>query len=138
MLCYLISLFRNVGQSEKVLAALRNTLILSFLLGLGFILGFFPAKISGSPQQYLFVFLNTSSGVFVFISSILINDNITGSLRRRLSGQRFSIATLSSSLGRSDSRSGSFRDRARPSISLKNDLKEVCKNNSYQYSRVIC
>ena len=107
------------------MAALRNTLILSFLLGLGFILGFLPTKGSSTPQQYIFVFLNTSSGVFVFISSILINENITGSLRRSLSKQRFSIATLSSSLGRSDSRSNSWAGRG-----VKNQGKEVLNSNS--------
>jgi len=48
--------FRRIQQHERVLAALRNTLVLSFLLGLGFLAGLFPATSPHSPQQYLLLY----------------------------------------------------------------------------------
>ena len=54
--------FRGVDSSQKILAAVRNTFMLSTLLGLGFLLGFFPVVSANDIQQYLFVLVNAGAG----------------------------------------------------------------------------
>ena len=127
--------FRQVGQSERILAALRNTLILSILLGLGFVIGFFPSASAQSPQQYLFVLLNTSSGVFIFVSSIVTNTSVTTSIKRTLSVPRSSITTVSDTCSMYDGKNFPFLDRIRHSIShslgagsMKTDIKQMCQD----------
>ena len=44
------------------MAAIRNIFMLTTLLGLGFLLGFFPVISSNSVQQYLFVLINGGAG----------------------------------------------------------------------------
>ena len=93
-----------------MLAALRNTLVLSFLLGLGFLAGLFPATSPHSPQQYLFVILNSSSGVFVFISGVMMNDVVANSLKRTLSNPRASVTTVRTNVSWTGSSASSLND----------------------------
>ena len=88
--------FRRIRQLDRVLAALRNTIVLSCLLALGFIAGLFPATSPHCVQQYLFVLLNSSSGIYIFVSSILMNETVISSLRKRLRSPKPSITAVSS------------------------------------------
>ena len=72
-----IFLLRHIDFSKRVLSAMRNLVILSSILALGFFIGLIPV---GRVQQYLFVIINGLSGVFIFISSVLFNKKITQSL----------------------------------------------------------
>ena len=67
-----VSLFhyRNVAFSFKLLAALRNSIILSCILGLGFMIGFIPATTDNGALQYVFVLVNGLSGMFILITNI--------------------------------------------------------------------
>ena len=72
-LCSDLLLSRNVSRSERLLAAMRNTLILTSVLGLGFLLGLLPANMI---QQYVFIIINGLAGVFILFSTVLLNKNI--------------------------------------------------------------
>ena len=52
---------------------MRNTLILTSVLGLGFLLGLLPAN---TIQQYVFIIINGLAGVFILFSTVLLNKNI--------------------------------------------------------------
>ena len=54
--------FRGVDKGKRIMHAIRNVFILTSLLGLGFLLGFFPVTSSGEAQQYIFVLVNASAG----------------------------------------------------------------------------
>ena len=70
---FFIKLFRHIGFADRLLSALRNTLILSCLLGLGFLFGLLPTN---ALQQYVFVLINGLSGLFILVSTVLLNKKI--------------------------------------------------------------
>ena len=79
---------RKVESSQCILAALRNILILSSVLGLGslhphsqisqikhpgFLLSLMPANMI---QQYVFNIINGLAGVFILVTTVLLNKNV--------------------------------------------------------------
>ena len=80
-------LLRKVESSQRLLSALRNTVILSSVLGLGcsqslnvfhkqppgFLLGLLPANL---VQQYVFNVINGLAGVFILVTTVILNKNV--------------------------------------------------------------
>ena len=71
--------FRKVKQGKKLVAALRNTMVLTILLGLSFLLGVFPLLCW--EQEFLPVILSGSSGVFILLTRVLANDELKRKLK---------------------------------------------------------
>ena len=114
--------FRGVAATERVLAALRNTLVLTVMLGLTFTVGFIPSAVPG----YFFVCLNTLSGLFIFFSTVVMNDSI--SLRSSIS----SLASSTASSGRASvSTLSSTASLAGPGGSLGREVRRVCRDQPH-------
>ena len=76
---------RSAGKRTAELAAhARSCLILSFLLGLTWSVGFLIAGPLAVYAAYLFVLLNGSLGAFLFVHTVVLNENVAGELRMRL------------------------------------------------------
>ncbi|XP_023348974.1 adhesion G-protein coupled receptor G2, partial [Eurytemora carolleeae] len=61
---------RNVGGQAQAISMLRNTLLISLLLGLTWMVGFLPTS---TLQQYITVCLNASMGIYILFYSVLAN-----------------------------------------------------------------
>ena len=61
---------------------MRNTILLSLLLGLTWIVGLIPTF---AVQEYIFVILNTIPGVYILAYSVLANRQVRGEVRERVS-----------------------------------------------------
>ena len=53
--------------------AIRNSLVLCCTLGLGFVIGFFPARIGSDVQGIVFTMVNGLAGFFIFVTSVFGN-----------------------------------------------------------------
>ena len=72
----------NISSKEQILSTLRNTVLLSLLLGLTWITAAIPTS---AAQQYISVILNTSCGVYILVYSVLANRQVRGGVRERVS-----------------------------------------------------
>ena len=75
-------IFRNISSKEKIISTLRNTILLSLLLGLTWITAAIPTSV---VQQYISVILNASSGVYILVYSVLANKKVRGGVKERVS-----------------------------------------------------
>ena len=50
--------------------AIRNSIILCITLGLGFVIGFFPAKAGSDAQGIIFTIVNGLAGTFILLTSV--------------------------------------------------------------------
>ena len=74
---------RNVSGMENVVSQLKTWVLLSFLLGLTWTSGLLIQK--GTEEfSYVFVILNCSSGIILFIHTVLMNDIVMLELKIRL------------------------------------------------------
>jgi len=81
---------RNTSLLERYLSGLRNIIVLSIMLGLGSILGFIPVVDGNETTKYLFAVMNSSSGVFIFLISVLLNKETRKELLESLSSAKSS------------------------------------------------
>lgn len=73
---------RNMTTRAKILATMRNTILLSLLLGMTWITAIFYY----SPvQQYITVILNASTGLYILAYSVLANREVRGEVREKIS-----------------------------------------------------
>ena len=61
---------------------MRNTILLSLLLRLTWIVGLFPTF---AVQEYIYVILNASTGLYILAYSVVVNRQVRGEVRERLS-----------------------------------------------------
>ena len=76
-----ISISRNLSTPEKVISTLRNTVLLSLLLGLTWIMAAVPTSVT---QQYLSVILNGLTGVYILVYSVLANKTVRGAASKQM------------------------------------------------------
>ena len=69
---------------------MRNTILLSLLLGLTWITALIPTS---AVQQYISVILNTSTGVYILAYSVLANRQVRGEVKERVSGRMSEIVS---------------------------------------------
>ena len=74
---------RNMSSKARIVSTLRNTLLLSLLLGVTWITGAIPTS---TVSLYISVVLNASQGVYILIYSVLANTQVRGEVRERMSG----------------------------------------------------
>ena len=72
---------RNLSTPEKVISTLRNTVLLSLLLGLTWIMAAVPTSVT---QQYLSVILNGLTGVYILVYSVLANKTVRGAASKQM------------------------------------------------------
>ena len=70
-----------MSSKSKILGTMRNTVLLSVLLGLTWITVLIPAS---TIQQYTSVILNASTGLYIFIYSVVANKQVMGEVRERV------------------------------------------------------
>lgn len=63
---------------------MRNTILLSLLLGLTWITALIPTS---TVQQYITVILNASTGAYILAYSVITNRQVRGEVRERVSGR---------------------------------------------------
>merc|ERR1711915_1175181 len=66
---YQSALFRRVDRGDRLLGLTRNLLVLTCILGISFLVGFVPASSESLSQQYIFVILNSFSGVYILLTN---------------------------------------------------------------------
>jgi len=74
---------RNVSSQARIISTMRNTVLISLLLGLTWIVGFLPYSIA---QQYMTVILNASMGIYILFYSVLANTQVRRNLKEQVSG----------------------------------------------------
>ena len=74
---------RNLSSKSRIVSTLRNTVLLSFLLGVTWITAAIQTDI---VSLYISVILNASQGVYILVYSVLANTQVRGEVRQRLSG----------------------------------------------------
>ena len=72
-----------MSSKSRIVSTLRNTLLLSLLLGVTWITA---AIQTDMVSLYISVILNASQGVYILIYSVLANTQVRGEVRQRLSG----------------------------------------------------
>ena len=72
---------RGTSSRGRVMATLRNTLLLSLLLGLTWLIGLLPASL---PVQWISIIFNCSQGFYILLYSVLANRVIRGQVRERI------------------------------------------------------
>ena len=71
-----------MSTRAQILATMRNTILLSLLLGLTWITAIFYY----SPvQQYITVILNASTGLYILAYSVLANREVRGEVKEKMS-----------------------------------------------------
>ena len=65
---------RKVSDWHNVRGWFRNFIWLSYLLGITWVIGFINDL--GDAVQYIFILLNTSSGIFILIYSVVLNSKV--------------------------------------------------------------
>ena len=73
---------RNMSSKERIVSTLRNTVLLSLLLGVTWITAAIPTS---SPSLYISVILNASQGIYILIYSVLANNQVRGDVKERMS-----------------------------------------------------
>lgn len=79
---WLTSAGRNMSSKARIVSTLRNTLLLSLLLGVTWITG---AIATSTVSLYISVILNASQGIYILIYSVLANNQVRGDVRERMS-----------------------------------------------------
>ena len=74
---------RNLSSKSRIVSTLRNTVLLSLLLGVTWITAAIQTDI---VSLYISVILNASQGVYILVYSVLANTQVRGEVRQRLSG----------------------------------------------------
>ena len=72
-----------MSSKSRIVSTLRNTVLLSLLLGVTWITA---AIQTGTVSLYITVILNASQGVYILIYSVLANNQVRGDVRERMSG----------------------------------------------------
>ena len=62
--------FRNMSYKSEIIGTMRNTILLSVLLGLPWITSLIPTS---QLQQYISVILNASTGFYILAYSMMAN-----------------------------------------------------------------
>ena len=83
-----------MSSKEQILTTLRNTVLLSLLLGLTWITAAIPTS---AAQQYISIILNASCGVYILVYSVLANRQVRGGVRERVSTYYSTVMTQSNS-----------------------------------------
>ena len=73
-----------MSSRSRVVGTLRNTLLLSVLLGLTWIVALFPYSL---VQQYLTVLLNGSMGLYILGYSVVANSHVRLQVKESVSGR---------------------------------------------------
>ena len=71
-----------MSKPDKIISTLRNTLLLSLLLGLTWITAAVPTS---AAQQWASVLLNGLTGVYILVYSVLANKSVRGGVRMQMS-----------------------------------------------------
>ena len=71
-----------MSTKARIISTLRNTLLLSLLLGVTWITGAIPAS---TASLYISVVLNASQGLYILVYSVLANNQVRGEVRERMS-----------------------------------------------------
>ena len=74
---------RNLSSKSRIVSTLRNTVLLSLLLGVTWITAAIQTDI---VSLYISVILNASQGVYILVYSVLANTQVRGEVKQRLSG----------------------------------------------------
>ena len=61
-------------MSLKLVRVIRNSLVLCCTLGLGFVIGFFPARFGSEVQGIVFTLVNGLVGFFILVTSVFGNS----------------------------------------------------------------
>ena len=80
--CRAVCTSRNMSTKARIISTLRNTLLLSLLLGVTWITGAIPAS---TASLYISVVLNASQGLYILVYSVLANNQVRGEVRERMS-----------------------------------------------------
>ena len=93
-----------MSTRAQILATMRNTILLSLLLGLTWIVALIP---SSAVQQYITVILNASTGLYILAYSVLANRQIRGEVKEKMSDLMSSYSTnTGDKINTSDGESG--------------------------------
>lgn len=96
----------NISSKEQILSTLRNTVLLSLLLGLTWITAAIPTS---AAQQYISVILNTSCGFYILVYSVLANRQVRGGVRERVSTYYSTVLSSGNSKDKDSSSSPRFK-----------------------------
>ena len=119
---------RNVSGMKNVVSQLKTWVLLSFLLGLTWASGLLIQK--GTEEfSYVFVILNCSSGIILFIHTVLMNDIVMLELKIRLG----LVDQVELAIDQSRSRitaSKSFKGTERPQVKKRGDRRPAGRQTS--------
>ena len=92
-----------MSSKARIVSTLRNTLLLSLLLGVTWITGAIPTS---TVSLYISVVLNASQGIYILIYSVLANHQVRGEVRERMSGvvSTYMVSSNQSKVGVSSQR----------------------------------
>jgi len=124
----------NASNSKKIFNQIKTWAILTFLLGHTWATGFLiQSHIQGFT--YVFVALNGSSGIFLFIHTILMNDVIMLELKIKL-GLRDQVELALNNSGSRITASKSFKAVERPKVYRRKARKERDSTSSDELPRL--
>ena len=72
-----------MSSKSRIVSTLRNTVLLSLLLGVTWITAAIQTDI---VSLYISVILNASQGVYILVYSVLANTQVRGEVSQRMSG----------------------------------------------------
>ena len=119
---------RNVSGLENLISQLKTWLLLSFLLGLTWASGLLIQD-NMEEFSYVFVILNCSSGIILFIHTVLMNDIVMLELKIRLG----LVDQVELAIDQSRSRitaSKSFKGSERPQVKKRGDRRPAGRQTS--------
>ncbi len=130
MEAYRVNQQRNGGEEDErwtnIKSTLRNFLLLSYMLGITWAFGYFNTF--GRPSQYIFVFLNATTGVVVLAQTILFNKKMRDASIAKVWKSR-SASTRSTKLS-APSDPSAERRRVSKAISLNFNGQKLVSANS--------
>lgn len=74
---------KDKSDAEKLKSSMRAVVVMVPVLGLTWAFGFFLLIDQNKLFQYLFVILNTTQGVFVFLFHLVMNEDVRSAVLRR-------------------------------------------------------
>ncbi len=120
---------RNQTLLEDIRADAKSSIILTFLLGVTWSIGFLIRGNVALYAAYAFVALNGSVGIFIFLHTVLLNDSVYSEMMVRLGLRRKTEFGLT--LG--GDRSMAFR----PSKQSQSEKRQVRRRKKPEYVRKV-
>ena len=137
---------KRISPSARIKGMVRNCLILTFLLGITWILGFIQKWIDSSSGNkatartfsFIFILLNCSTGIFIFVYTVILDAKMMEASKRTIQRTSRRFSRYSKDIT-SSTRLSVSRRLSKMSGSLKHSSTSVIKssNNSVKKDRKI-